>query len=225
MSKRQEAYGLCKLCKNEGQVRHSHIFPEFLYERSYDEKHRAISIWPQSYHNEQILQKGLREYLLCQGCETHLSVFERYAAEVLRNLPSTAAHSPGDIVWVPGVDYRKFKVFQMSLLWRASIARQEAFAAVQLGAHEDRVRRLIQSGNPGRPWEYGCLLGTLRGPGSLEGTIKFPGKLRIEGHFTYHFVCWDLIWFYVVSSHASSFPGQGSFLSEDGALPIMVASE
>lgn len=217
--------GRCKLCLAEDvELRHSHILPEFLYAGVYDEKHRTIGVDPRPDSKNRFLQKGLRESLLCGDCEALLAELERYASEVLRGLPSTEGCKPGDLVWTHGIDYRKFKLFQMSLLWRCSIATQPTFAAVDLGPHEDKVRRMLLEGDPGEPWEYGCVLAALQKPGSVEGMVKFPGKLRLDGHIAYHMVVWGLLWFFVVSGHAYKLKGQGSFLSKSGDLPIHITS-
>lgn len=60
----------CKLCGREAELRRSHIFPEFLYLALYDEKHRAVSVSPVPGEEDRLVQKGLRESLLCQACET-----------------------------------------------------------------------------------------------------------------------------------------------------------
>jgi len=71
---------ICKLCKKEAELRYSHILPEFLYSGVYDELHRTLEITPD---DERTIQKGIREYLLCQKCETKLSRYETYAAKLL----------------------------------------------------------------------------------------------------------------------------------------------
>jgi hypothetical protein len=218
--------GYCKLClKNPAVLLQSHILPEFLYEGTYDEKHRTIVVDPEPRQKDRIYQKGLREYLLCQKCEALLSSYERYGAEVLRSFPSTENQRPGEILWVRGIDYARFKVFQLSLLWRCGISKQPAFRGVELGLHEEQLRRMVLGSKAGKPWEYGCVIVGLRGPGNLKGMVKFPGRLRIDGHGAYHFVVWGLVWIYVVSSHTEGLRGKGSFLSERGDLPIMIPSE
>ena len=59
---------LCRLCRRESNLRFSHILPEFFYLPMYDELHRTMSV--SSDEKEKLVQKGFREYLLCQECET-----------------------------------------------------------------------------------------------------------------------------------------------------------
>jgi len=84
---------------------------------------------------------------------------------------------------------------------------------------------MILRSEAGKSWEYGCVIVGLRGQGNLKVMVKFPGKLRIDGHLAYHFVLWGFLWFYVISSHAERLQGKGSFLSEQGDLPIMISSK
>jgi hypothetical protein len=171
------------------------------------------------------VQKGIRERLLCGCCEGYLSKFETYAADVLRSLPSTENKRPGDIVRVTGIDYAKFKVFQLSILWRCSIASKKYFKDVQLGHHEETVRNMIKTADPGKAWQYGCVIAAFRSEGSLKSMVKFPGRLRVDGHYGYHLVLWGLAWIFVVSSHAQQLKEKGSFLQDNGLLPIMVTTK
>lgn len=218
--------GRCRLCLREPVIlRHSHLLSEFLYKEVYDERHRTVGVDPRPEKKDRILQKGLREYLLCGDCEGGLAKWEHYAANALENFPATGDKRPGEIAWVRGIDYCMFKLFQMSLLWRCSIAEGPTFAAVDLGPHQDKLRQMLLKADPGKPWQYGCIVAALRQPGSLKNMVRFPGKLRIEGHYAYHLVVRGLLWFFVVSSHAERLSGSGSFLSEAGDLPIHVSSE
>src|SRR5215216_6011899 len=161
----------CRLCRSEGEeLRFSHILPEFLYKPLRDEKHRYIGF---KYAQETgakrvLLQKGIREYLLCGNCEQVLAKYERYAADVLRAIPDMSREPAGRVVQITGIDYAGFKVFQLSLLWRAGVSRQASFHEVNLGPHEDVLRRMILGGDPGTPMAYGCVLMRTQGPNMLS---------------------------------------------------------
>jgi hypothetical protein len=217
----------CRLCQAENGLRFSHIFPEFLYKPLYDEKHRLIAIKaePKPDGNKDLLQKGIREYLLCADCEQHLSKFERYASQVLRELPDTSREPPGAVIRVTGIDYVRFKLFQLSLLWRAGISNQASFQGIYLGPHEQRLRQMIREENPGGPLDYGCVLIRARGPEELRHFIKFPSHLRFLGHHGYQMLLAGMIWVFVVSSHSDRIQEKGSFLATNGTLPIHIGTE
>src|SRR5262245_14096975 len=76
--------GVCRLCLAQERLAHSHILPEFLYTDLYDETRRFIAVSSDAPQRNKFKQKGLREYLLCQGCEGKFSVWETYAKKVLK---------------------------------------------------------------------------------------------------------------------------------------------
>ena len=124
--------GVCKFCGDAcSELENSHILPEFLYKPVYDEKHSALNISPNLGERDVPLQKGIREHLFCTRCEQHFSKnYENYAARKTSSLPSTQHNKPGDIIYVSEIDYQKFKLFQMSLLWRASVTSKREFSEV-----------------------------------------------------------------------------------------------
>ena len=69
--------GICKLCNEMREIRYSHFIPEFLYLGIYNEKHKGLmfSNSPDSQRRKEI-QKGYREYLLCDSCENQFSKYE-----------------------------------------------------------------------------------------------------------------------------------------------------
>ena len=211
----------CKLCGRYKRLRKSHIFPEFFYKTLYDEKHRVVGVTPWPEAKNPYLQKGLREYLLCEDCEGRFAVWERYAAIVLRELPDTASAKAGSVIEKTGVKYDTFKLFQMSVLWRAGVANHLTFSEVDLGLHESKLRAMLINANPGPPARYGCVLIGFRG-GSLKQFGRPPIRCRVKGHRAYIFLACGLIWLYVISSHSEQMSGQGSFLTTDGILRIHV---
>jgi hypothetical protein len=61
----------CALCREPGDLRRSHILPEFFYKPVYDETHRFLETSTDPRDRVMIRQKGLREFLLCRsGCST-----------------------------------------------------------------------------------------------------------------------------------------------------------
>jgi hypothetical protein len=131
----------CKLCKKEAKLRYSHILPEFFYSNMYDEKHRALKV--ASDEKERYFQKGIREYLLCQECETKLSRYEGYAAKLIREIPNFSPDTSGLFLYSENVDYLRLKLFQLSIIWRASISKDRMFESVKLGRHEEKIRKML----------------------------------------------------------------------------------
>src|SRR5574337_1403481 len=108
----------CALCGEPHQLANSHIIPEFLYKSLYDELHRfhVLSLIPDQGNS--LKQKGIREPLLCQGCEQKFSVWERYASLALEGGVDLTYRRERNLVYISGLDYAKFRLFQLSIVWR-----------------------------------------------------------------------------------------------------------
>jgi len=52
------------------------------------------------------------------------------------------------------VDYNSFKLFHLSVIFRAGVSSLSTFSAVTLGPHEDKLRQLLIKRNPGESWQY-----------------------------------------------------------------------
>lgn len=213
----------CALCLREAELRRSHIIPEFLYETLYDEKHRlqVLSVIPEQ-HNW-LEQKGLREYLLCDACEQHISVWERYTSSVLKGGTAITFRQEGNLVFISGLDYQKFKLFQLSILWRAGVSKLPFFEKVQLGHHSETLRQLLLNADPGSPKQYGCFMFGLKFNGqAFTDLIMQPSKMRLEGHIAYRFVFGGFLWAICVSNHNVLPPLSQCFLHSSGETVLLI---
>src|SRR3546814_10391424 len=103
----------------------------------YNHRYNVLSLAPE--RRERIEQKGVREQLLCRDCEQKFSKLERYASLVLQGgAPGMDGQRNGSTVPVTGIDYAQFKLFRLSLLWRAGVATGRNLERVPLGPHEER---------------------------------------------------------------------------------------
>jgi hypothetical protein len=207
---------ICKLCLKDRILQESHIIPEFLFKALYDEKHRFFALSSAIEKKNVLLQKGPRERLLCRDCEGILARYEHYAHSVLSTYQNLHIRMPWGIR--ENVDYLKFKVFQLSLLWRAGVSDLDFFEEVKLGRHQERLRQMILDGDAGRPCDYGALLFipvTMKG-GTVSDLIMSPSKRKIGGHTCYVFMLGSAAWAIFASSHLESFPFARFFLKQDG---------
>lgn len=214
--------GPCALCLNTAPLCNSHIIPEFLFKALYDAKHRfhevAISV-----DRERLLQKGMREHLLCDACEEKLSAWETYARGVLVGGVPLSFSREGNVIWVSGIDYPRFKLFEMSILWRAGVARSEFFTKVHLGPHQGRLRQMLLAADPGPPWLYGCFLaGTKIGGRPSTGLMIAPGPIRLGDVNGMRFVFGGFTWGFLVSGHKPLAAVLNTILHPNGRLPLIV---
>lgn len=216
----------CALCLEDKELQRSHIIPEFMYGSMYDEKHRYNVLSVRPGDRERTEQKGARERLLCFSCEQHVSKFEHYASLVIKGgAPKVQGSRDGNIVSVTGIDYATFKLFLLSLVWRAGIAKHAFFEQVQLGPHQERIRAMIRAGDPGPFDLYPCILwGLNMEPREVPGLMIQPSKDRVWGHTTYHFVLPGLKLVFFVSSQPLGRSQSQFVLQPNGSLVFQVRS-
>lgn len=219
---KQDNVGVCALCREQEKLCLSHIIPEFLFASIYDEKHTFHSLSTSKDSKYKRLQIGVRERLLCRKCEQLFSKYERYARGILYGgeqiqVPKKVQHG-----FVVMVDYKKFKLFQLSLIWRAGISTVLAFTDIKLGGHEDRLREMLLKEIPGDSEEYGCLLAwptTYRN--IFDESIMYLEKLDFNGSEAYLFVFGGMFWLFVLSQNPDVIALKQSFLQCSGELRIL----
>ncbi len=207
----------CKLCGSDKKLSKSHIIPEFMYKSMYDQnnKFRCVSTIPGK--KTTIKQKGEWERLLCQECELHISKYERYASLLLNGGIEIGAVDHKDFIEFNNIDYAIFKLFQLSILWRASISKRPVFKEVALGKHEELIRLMLLNNNPGKSNKYGCIMvATMHEGEHIDSLILQPELKRMDSQIGYRFVFGGFWWLYFCSSHTPNKKLSNVFLQESG---------
>jgi len=214
---------ICALCRQDSELQDSHIIPEFVYKQIYDNKHRFHVLSTSDRLTRPFEQKGIREELLCEHCEQKFSVYERYARGVLLGGTEIAVRDRGEYLELRELSYKRFKLFQLSILWRAGVAKYPLFSRVKLGPHEQTLRQMLNEDNPGRPDQYCCVVMGLRSKKQIQaGFIDQPTRLRIHGHIVYRFIFAGFMWVYFVSIHAVPATLRHVVLNEKGEMKIWI---
>ena len=156
---------VCKLCLNVKELcRESHIIPKFLYR--YISGENSSLIYMDKIHSKIKYNSEYEGNILCEDCESFIiGKLDTYASKYLYSKSSnnqstqqTERKDDRDIVIKkndPNYDYRRFKLFWLSVLWRASISSRLFFSRIKLPtAVEEDLRKRILSGNPGTSDEY-----------------------------------------------------------------------
>jgi hypothetical protein len=211
----------CALCKKSKVLCDSHIIPEFLYDPLYDSKHRVSRLSTAGKPKRSFEQKGVREYLLCRDCECQLSRYEGYARDVLYEASDVISGTPQGFEFL--VDYRQFKLFELSVLWRVGVSTLPEFKDVNLGSHERRLRHMLQQESPGATGEYGCIkIWPLSYRKIMDQLIMSMGMVKIERVQCCRLVIGGMCWFFFLSRNGIEPRQEGLFLQDTGALRIML---
>jgi hypothetical protein len=211
----------CALCLFEKELQNSHIIPEFIYEHLYDDKHRyhVLSTTVKDY--KRMSQKGVRESLLCKDCERKLSKWERYASLVLKGGLELEAEvaADGRAVTINGVDYQSFKLFQLSILWRAGVSTLKMFNQVKLGPYAETLRLMLLNNDAGNDDDFGCIMHALvyENDKVVTDLIAEPSIIKCNSNTYYQFIFGGFEWIFCVSKNKSS-PIRSLFLQPSGRL-------
>jgi hypothetical protein len=213
----------CALCGESATLRNSHIFPEFLYRELYGDKRQMFGIHGRGRDGYRPLQKGLRDRLLCDACEQHLN--DHFEKPFLRwyeaqSLPENWREEERRLV---PVAYGPFKLFHLSILFRAGVSSLATFREVRLGArHEGRLRHMLLHRDAGRPDEYGIRGSIIIDTESRQPfpLITRPQKVRLHAHTFYGMAYANVDWWIRVSSHRE-FGTDPDLLTDGGMMPLV----
>jgi hypothetical protein len=218
-----ELHAKCQLCLKPAILCESHVISEFFFSNLYDEKHRYYALCSIRGERIELLQKGLRQELLCKTCDGQFGKYEDYAKRVLYGGGPEIVYEKlgGGNCRYWGIDYRKFKLFLMSLLWRLDVTTIPALIGVSLGPkHQERLRKMLQVEDPGEPWQYGCLIARLLHEGKpFKDSISPPVPGKYKDHHIYVMAITGFLFYYMVSSHRPAIVDE-AFLRKDGSIVI-----
>jgi hypothetical protein len=214
---------ICSLCLQEKDLQGSHILPEFLYKNVYNPDHSFFSLSTAPDEPTKKYRKGLYEKLLCYACEQIIGEYENYAAKVLNGGTRISIQQFPEKILIGNLDYTQFKLFQISLLWRAGVSSNREFQNIELGPHAEVMRKMIFTKTPGEPHKYGCLLFYSSTTHQMMKRMINPFekmKKNIGGFHFYRAVLGGLMWAQIVSNRSHQFRYQPGFLQKNGELPI-----
>jgi hypothetical protein len=165
------------------------------------------------------------KYILCAKCENDLGSLDGYANNILKghneiDIQDILHNKEVRVSVVNGIDYKKFKLFLLSLLWRISISKRNLFKLVELSElAEEQLREMILNKDPKGKDKFPCVLLTdLKRSQKTRDLISQP-KMIDENQCI--FIANGLYyWFYfdsqVVPTEFNSF-----YLNELGKLEIL----
>lgn len=212
----------CRLCSQQAKLCNSHVIPEFFYKQMqlYDDKHRFNILSTEPGKHPPTAQKGLRERLLCKKCEGKFSQWEGHARGVLYGgkCTITSNDSKG---FECTVDYAKFKLFQLSILWRVGVSTREAFSSISLGEHESVLREMLLAEKPGNSETYGCVMSYSSKHTDITSNMIHCMEMSDDDGVTYApLLLGGLLWLFILSELAIDPRWKEFFLQETGHLRI-----
>lgn len=166
--------------------------------------------------------RRVREYLFCEACEQHFNEYceKPFRAQWVETEPLPNPWEVEDIHWVR-FDYASFKLFHLSVLFRASVSTLPDFATVSLGSHEEKLRELLLLRNPGEYWQYPIFGYAVvhHKTKRLISMVSQAVQSKLWGQRCYGMIYGGVQWWIGVSSHRNM-EFELACLQSDGLMPF-----
>ncbi|MEX0719942.1 MAG: hypothetical protein WD059_04680 [Balneolaceae bacterium] len=133
----------CKLCLKDKEIIDSHIIPDFFY-KGVKDIHGGIIRIDNSNEKQRIgfPKSGEYEKLLCFDCDNkRIGQLDNYASSLVGNESVLSFEDDTRQIVFP-VIFKKYKLFLLSIVWRASIAKRFFWANINLPKSTEEQLRL-----------------------------------------------------------------------------------
>ena len=195
-----------------------------MYQDLYDEKHKMYVFNPIKKAQEKghVKRPSSGEYeggILCADCDNVLlGEFETYASKAIYGgaLPAKECPTSENCINQHGVkftkceniDYAKFKLFLLSILWRASISSRPLFNDIDLGEHEEPIRKMILDRNPGEVSDYPIIFMTyLNDKSMFKDLVAHPQRRESKsGHTIFVFIIGGMFYQFYMNNPKLKYP-------------------
>jgi hypothetical protein len=174
----------CKLTGIEGDAIRAHIIPLSFYELDPLERLPSKIVSNVAGHYPRRAPIGVYdEGIVIDAGERHFSDFDKYTFKLLlEQRDGLAEIRRGNELLgyeLKEYDYRKLKLFLLSVLWRAAVSSQAFFSGVDLGPFEPTVRNLILTGDLDETDTFDSTLAVWTGDFGGVGMLG-PERTRLE---------------------------------------------
>jgi len=209
-----------------------------MYKGLFDENHFIAPIDLIEFKRKKLLPNGFYDSnILCENCDNKiLGNLESYASLVIwggKGNPDSCAKFEGrtnqlnqKFLHLTNLDYTKFKLFLLSIIWRASISNHKMFNSVSLGEHGDRIRKMIIENNPSSEDNYpvGMFILTQneRGPTKM---ISNPIPIKKDKSLIYHFLINGLAINYNIEGQADKELYDQITIKENNTMDVFIFNE
>ncbi|WP_164674245.1 hypothetical protein [Maribacter litoralis] len=223
----------------------AHIIPDFMYSGMKEEDDKNIFLevtynLDKNTRKQRKIQTGIFDKnILCEDCDNGIigGQYEKYAQNSMygKNIDPEIApicknyKNPNDgfeYSICKNIDYGKFKIFLLSILWRASITDQKIFKDVDLGnSHEESLRRIIFENMIPNEDEYPIMMTSfMRTENSLKNFIGQPKRIRFnDGLNGYVFLINSIQFMFYVNSINHKLPIylKKTMLKKSGEMTVL----
>jgi len=230
---------ICKLCHNEKPlIKKSHIIPDFMYHGLFNEKHFIAPVYLKEMKIGKMKPTGFYDSdILCAECESKIiGKLESYAKLVIfggignpdkfQKIIYANTYEGNNLLYFENIEYTKFKLFLLSILWRASISKQKIFNQVNLGEHEEIIRKMIIENDSKTENDYSVGIMLLK-ENKITPTKFVVDPVKIDGleTSTYIFIVNGIVIDYNISGNAFNIIFDTIKIKENNTMNILIFNE
>jgi hypothetical protein len=227
----------CRLCKEEKDlIKKSHIMSEFLHKNMFDENHKLRAFDPKEFlkKNPRVSRPSSGTYeggLLCKKCDNEtIGKYETYASKLYNGklgenekIRCHYSKSPDGIMTLrmSDINYSSFKLFLLSLLWRAHISSRGEYADVDLGPYADKIAQSLINEDPGKDTDLIISITKLDPNANFSTFIGQPRRHKIGKSTSYSIIINGYIIVYHLKENHLTEKIKLHRLKEDGTITIL----
>ncbi|MDX5346877.1 MAG: hypothetical protein LPJ89_11290 [Hymenobacteraceae bacterium] len=184
-----------------------------MYKKLFSDEQKIAYVSDDFKSRSKLIHTGIYDsYILCHRCDNELiSSWETYASKLLYNgnfkkeeqihVENRVGHDGLEYVNVKNVNYKKFKLFLLSILWRAHVSKHPFFSEVNLGSSEQKLKRMLLEEKPGRECDFEIILIYPKTSSDIpDYIIAKPRIIRKNGNTFYVFVISEVIYLFNISA-------------------------
>jgi hypothetical protein len=184
-----------------------------MYEGLFDEKHftsivkfdtmKVIGRKPTGIYDKNIL---------CAKCDNQIiGNYESYSSKVLHGgkfserlkfkITNYSQDKGAGKISVENIDYKKFKLFLLSMLWKGHLSRNEFFKNVDLGnKYSEQIRTMLLNEDPGKETDFETMIVMYKKDFLPAKMLVPPRKFRMDNSICYLIHIQGVSFIYKVSS-------------------------
>ncbi len=183
----------CKLTGVRGKGIKSHIVPKAFYKITPQKKGvcKLYSNTPEQYPKKApvgvydpviLTREGEDKFADCDNYASDLLLREINGLDPIMRKRDLAGWQ------ILNYDYKRLKLFALSVLWRAGVSTHPMYSRVKLGQHEEILRNMLITNNPGTPEQYSVTIFRWR-DAQLDQCMLDPHREKLNHINCYRIYC------------------------------------
>jgi len=181
----------CKFCSNDKKLIKAHIIPEGFFRRQRQGKESLELVTNKADEYDKKAPIGVYDKtIVCNDCENIWREWDDYAQKLLAEEPlnGQARYRDGQKIayMVKDFDYKKLKLFFISMIWRASVSSHQFFSRISRSPFEKIAKDFVTNNSPGDSEDFSVTLSKFDHPLGKQSAMD-PYQLQYSGVNYYRF--------------------------------------